>query len=313
MSAQPHISIAIPARNEGPRLASTIHAIARARTTNARLEFVIADDASTDDTEGHLRAAAHALLREPRIDIKVSRLETRHGVPGARNHAASLASGEILFITDAHVRFSSGWDAAVFEHLKPNRILAGSITEENTPFVGYGCRLVVPFMGTYWNKQKVARPAAVQIAACPATVIERKLFQRLGGYDPGMRIYGAAEPEFSVRAWLHGAQIMIVPQIQVQHRFKPKEERQEFLGEVRPFMVHNSIRFGLLYLSDPGSLQMLRYYSRKFPQVIQAAMKMVARSDVWRRRSALQRQRRHGFEWFVRTFKLRNQIGGDIL
>jgi glycosyltransferase involved in cell wall biosynthesis len=310
---QPDISFAIPARNEGPRLAETIHAIARARTTAARVEFVIADDASTDDTEGYLRAAAPELLREPRIDIKVARLDTRRGVPGARNHAASLASGEILFITDAHVRLSRGWDAAVFEHLRPNRIIAGTITEEHTPFVGYGCRLVVPFMGTYWNKEKVERPVAVQIAACPATALERRLFHEIGGYDPGMRIYGAAEPEFSVRAWLHGAQIMMVPQIQVQHRFKPKAERLEFLSEVRPFMVHNSIRFGLLYLSQAGSLQMLRYYSRKFPQVFQAAIQMVARSDVWRRRSVLQRRRRHGFEWFVRTFKLRNQIGGEIL
>ncbi len=310
---QPDISVVIPSRNEGPRLPGTIQAISRARTTDARVEFVIADDASTDDTEGHLRAATRELLREPRIDIKVSRLEKRRGVPGTRNHAASLANGEILFITDAHVRFSRGWDAAVFDHLKPNRVLAGSITEENTPFVGYGCRLVVPFMGTYWNKEKLKRPAPVQIAACPATVIERKLFQRLGGYDPGMYVYGAAEPEFSVRAWLHGAQVLIVPEIQVQHRFKPKAERMEFLGEVRPFMVHNSIRFGLLYLSDHGSLQMLRYYSRKFPQVFQAALKMVAESDVWRRKAVLERQRRHTFEWFVRTFKLKNQIGGEIL
>src|SRR5260370_19073123 len=221
----------MPARNEGPRLAATIQAISRARTTNARIEFVIADDASTDDTEGHLRAATGDLLREPRIDIKLSRLDMRQGVPGARNHAASIASAEILFITDAHVRFSHGWDSVVVENLKPNRILAGSITEENTPFVGYGCRLVVPFMGTYWNKGKIARPAPVQIAACPATVLKRTLFQRLGGYDPGMRIYGAAEPEFSVRAWLHGAEILIVPQIQAMHRFKQQAERQELMAE----------------------------------------------------------------------------------
>jgi glycosyltransferase involved in cell wall biosynthesis len=309
----PDISIIIPARNEGLRLAETIRGIARARATKARLEFVIADDQSSDDTEGHLRRAAAELLREPRIDIKVSRLDERQGVPGSRNRAAALASGEVLFITDAHVRFPRGWDRAVLDHIKPDRILAGAITEENTKFVGYGCRLVVPFMGTYWNREPIEKPVEVQIAACPATALQRALFQKLGGYDPGMCLYGAAEPEFSVRAWLHGAKIVAVPQLKVQHRFKPKAERQAFMGEARPFMVHNSIRFGLLYLSELGSLQMLRYYARKFPNLFEPAMKMVAASDVWRRRTALERQRKRPFTWFVRHFGLKNSIGGDVL
>src|SRR5580700_183626 len=100
------ISVLIPAHNEGPRLADTIMAIAQARVTDARLEFVIADDQSDDDTEGYLRAAADELLSQPRIDIHVSRLDERHGVPRARNHAASMATADILFITDAHVRVS---------------------------------------------------------------------------------------------------------------------------------------------------------------------------------------------------------------
>ena len=274
---------------------------------------MIADDQSSDDTEGHLRRAAAELLREPRIDIKVSRLDERHGVPGSRNRAAALASAEVLFITDAHVRFVQGWDRAVLDLIKPDCILAGAITEENTKFVGYGCRLVVPFMGTYWNREPIKEPVEVQIAACPATALHRTLFQKLGGYDPGMCLYGAAEPEFSVRAWLHGAKILAVPQLKVQHRFKPKAERQAFIGEVRPFMVHNSIRFGLLYLSEFGSLQMLRYYARKFPNLFEPAMKMVAASDVWRRRAALERQRKRPFTWFVRHFGLKDSIGGEVL
>lgn len=309
----PDISVTIPARNEGGRLVDTILSLARARTTGARLEFVIADDASDDDMEGALRASADQLLAEPGIDIKVSRLDERHGVPLSRNHAAALATGEVLFITDAHIRPSHGWDALVLEHIRPERMLAGAITEANTAFTGYGCRLVVPFMGTYWNREPVEKPTPVQIAACPATALPRRLFERLGGYDPGMQLYGAAEPEFSLRAWLHGAEIMLVPDLKVEHRFKPKAEREAFIGEVRPFMVHNSLRFGLLYLSEDGCMQLLRYQARKFPNLFSSAIQMVEDSDVWARREALEQQRQRPFEWFVQRFDLKDQIGGDLL
>jgi GT2 family glycosyltransferase len=168
-------------------------------------------------------------------------------------------------------------------------------------------------MGTYWNRDVVPQPAPVQIAACPATALPRALFERLGGYDEGMRLYGAAEPEFSLRAWLHGAEVLLVPGLRIEHRFKPKRERQEFLGEVRPFMVHNSLRFGLLYLSEPACLQLLRYNARKFPNLFDAAIRMVEASDVWQRRATLEKRQQRSFAWFVRHFGLRDQAGEAIL
>jgi len=315
MAESPAISVAIPARNEADAIVRTIRSIARARSSDARLEFLVVDDASTPERSAAaaLSAAADELLQEPRIDIRVCSLAERVGVPSARNQAAALATAEILFITDAHVRVSPGWDELVFQYLRPDSILAGTVTQAHTNFRGYGCRLVVPFMGTYWNRDPFEPLTPIQVAACPATILHRELFAQLGGYDPGMRVYGAAEPEFSVRAWLHGAEIYSLPQLTVEHRFKPPEERTPFLQETRPFMVHNSIRFGLLYLSRPGSLQMLRYYSRKFPSVFQPALQMVASSNVWERRAELERTQLHSFYWFVERFALKNQIDGPII
>lgn len=308
----PDISVVIPAHNEGPRLAQTLQSIAETRSTRARVEVVIADDQSDDDTEEYLRAAWPDLSRQPRLDVVVTRTPERSGVPRSRNHAARLASAEILFITDAHVRFPEGWDATVYKHLRPDRIVAGAVGEAASAFVGYGCQLVVPFMGTYWNKDPVTSPAPVQIAACPATALTRDLFQRLGGYDDGMIMYGAAEPEFSVRAWLSGAEIMLVPGLLVQHVFKPREERTAFIRQVRQSMVSNGLRFGLLYCSEAGALQLLRYYALKFPNLFREALATVEASDVWARRAQLEAQFEHPFSWFVDRFGLKDQAGGDI-
>jgi len=309
----PDISVVIPARNEGNRVAPTIQSIARARTTDARVEFIIVDDASTDDTTADLLVAAPQLLKEPRIDIHVHRLDEHSGIYNTRNHAAGFATGHILFGTDAHVRFSEGWDELVFEHVGPNRVLSGTTVQQGSPFRGYGCGLLIPFMGTYWNNGPVDGVAHVPVAPCHATVMTRDLFNRLGGYDSGMITYGAGEPELSVRAWLSGADVMVVSDLLVEHEFKPKAELDRFVSEVRPFWVHNCIRFGFLYLSELGCMQMLRYYSLEFPHLFTEALRRVNESDVWQRRNFLEERQQRPFRWLVDYFRMKDQAGGEVI
>jgi glycosyltransferase involved in cell wall biosynthesis len=305
--------VLIPARNEGKRIAPTIQSIARARTTDARVEFVIVDDASTDDTTANLVAAVPELLKERKIEARVYRLEEHSGIYRARNYAASMATADILFGTDAHVQFSRGWDEVVSRHIGPDRILAATILQKGSPFRGYGCDLLVPFMGTCWNSGPVDGSAHVPIAVCSGTVMTRELFDRLGGYDPGMIWYGAGEPELSVRAWLHGAEIFVMEDLQVEHEFKPEKELTEFIETVRPFWVHNCLRFGLLYLSELGCMQLLRFYSQAFPAAFAEALRRVNDSDIWERRSFLEEQRQRSFAWFVEYFGMKNQMGGEII
>jgi hypothetical protein len=76
--------------------------------------------------------------------------------------------------------------------------------------------------------------------------------------------------------------------------------------------VHNCLRFGLLYLSELGTLQLLRFHALRFPAVFAQALSMVNDSDVWERRKQLERSRTRSFEWFVHMFALKDQIGGEI-
>jgi glycosyltransferase involved in cell wall biosynthesis len=309
---QPDISVLIPARNEDRRIGETIQAIARARTTGARVEFVVVDDASEDECIGRLIATVPQLLDEPNIDICVSCMLEHSGVYRARNEAAVHATADILFMTDAHVRFSRGWDRLVLEHIRPDRVLSATVVPQGGEARGYGCKLVVPFMGTHWNYEPVEGIAPVQIAPCNGTALTRSLFEQLGGYDQGMLVYGAGEPEFSLRAWLHGAEIYAVGELEVEHRFKPQDEMLDFIAGVRQYWVHNCLRFGLLYLSELGCMQLLRYYTQNFPNVTPAALAMIDQSDVWQRRAYLEGQRKRSFSWFVERFGLTDQLGRDI-
>jgi glycosyltransferase involved in cell wall biosynthesis len=308
----PEISVLVPARNEGSRLAPTIEAIAGARTTEASLEFVIVDDASNDGTVENLVSAVPRLLAHPRLDIRVCRVARHEGIYAARNRAARLARGELLLMTDAHVCFSRGWDWYVMRHAAEDRILAGTVADEASDFRGYGCGLLVPSMGTAWNTTPIDGLVPVQVAPCAATVIPRALFHRLGGYDPGMLVYGAGEPEFSVRAWLQDAEIFAAPGLEVHHRFKSRPEFARFVSSVHLQWLHNCLRFALLYLSPAGCLQVLRYFARSSDQFSRGA-DLVRRSDVWERRRRLEEVRVRPFDWFVERFALRNEAGGPVV
>lgn len=307
------ISVVIPAHNERWQVAQTIRNIARARTTDARVEFVVVDDASQDGTSEALISAAPELLEEPRIDVQLEGLEARAGVFGALNRGAEVTTSDLLFFTDAHVEFSTGWDEQILRQIEPNLILAGTTVDKSTGNRGYGCHLLVPFMSTGWNLDLWEEPRHLPIATCGATVLPRELFQRLGGYDAGMRIYGAGEPEFSVRAWLEGADIELLPDLEVAHEFKSSEELDSFLQSIGPMWVHNNLRFGLLYLSELGCLQLLRFYARAYPEVFPEALELIDGSDVWERRALLEERRERPFDWFIEFFGVTDQIGGKIM
>ncbi|WP_426445469.1 glycosyltransferase [Paenibacillus sp. S-38] len=308
MPIKPMISIILPVRNEGDRIARTLQSIADNRITDCELEFVVVDDASDVPLSAELPVSA------PRAVLRVLRLEQQAGVPGARNYGARAAAGDILFITDAHVEFSRGWDVEVFRHLDDGRILGATICDTVSSFRGYGCSLIVPFMGTQWNREKPAGGTPnIQIASAAGTVLPRALFEKLGGYDSGMRLYGGAEPEFSVRAWLSGAEIVSVPELHIHHRFKTKPEIERFLTDLKPHMLHNNLRFGLLYLSELACLQMLRYYAVLYPEFIREAVSQVEAGDFRERRAALEASFEHDLSWFIRRFSVLDQAGAEIL
>lgn len=296
----------MPARNESGRVQEAIQSVASSRETLISCEIVVVDDASIDGCCDRLTVDA------PNLELRVVRSVSQVGVARARNLGAAAACGEILFVTDSHVQLRPGWDRLLLDNVSPRRIAAATIADRMSGFRACGCSLIVPFMGTRWNRRALGEDRMVQIASSAGTGIRRDVFWRIGGYDEGMKVYGAAEPEFSVRAWLSGVEIVSVNELEVAHQFKTRPERNKFLRRCRAYMVHNNLRFGLLYLGQSGVLQMLRHYSMIFPRHMRNACRMLEESDVWYRQSMLRRSLKFDFLWFIRRFNLRDQSGNEI-
>ncbi|MEP6950689.1 MAG: glycosyltransferase [Ginsengibacter sp.] len=299
---EPAISVIMPARNEGSRVAKAITSLASGRSTPFYMEFVIIDDASDD---GCCEGLENLLTIERDVaSVQVIRIDRWCGIPYARNLGASYARAPILFITDANVEARAGWDVPVFRDLRPGRALCATIADKNSPWRGYGCVLDLASMSINWLPDPHAFKGHVPVSPCTGTVIHSELFRRLGGYDTAMPVYGAAEPEFSVRFWLYGGEIISCPDLILFHRFRPPEERTPFLEQIEFLQTKNYLRFGLLYQDEKGIVRLLDHWSRAEPNHFSEALQQVEQGDVWERRRHLRESLSRDFAWYTQHFSL---------
>ncbi len=306
LDEQPLISVVIPARNEGQVLRTTIASAIAGRSRLFPLQVVVVDDASGDRSCEQLQSLYE---KEPGARVDVVRLGSWSGVPFARNAGAAAAQAETLFITDANVQFPANWDAHVWPCLRPNRVLCTGIADANSSFRAYGGTLHIPSMTFSWLRTPGVYGGYVPLSPCAGTILSADLFRRVGGYDTAMPVYGAAEPEFSVRVWLAGAEIVSVPELMLQHRFRPASERRPFLEGIQLVQLQNYLRLGLLYLDRPRVIQLFRHYMVREPLLFSQALQKVWCSDVWLRRDVLARTLPLRFDSFVHRFGLRDAYG----
>lgn len=303
---KPVISIIMPARNEGARVVKAINTFASGRSTSFHLEFVIIDDASDD---GCCTGLEDLLTWEhDAASVRVIRLEQWSGIPYARNLGAAYAKGPILFITDANVKACTGWDLPVFRDLRPGRALCATIGDAYSSWRGCGFLLDLSSMGINWLPDPFIYKGYIPISPCTGTVLHSDLFRRVGGYDTAMPVYGAAEPEFSVRLWLYGAEIVSCPDLILLHRFRPHEERKPFLEQIEFIQTMNYLRFGLLYHDKKGIVKLLNHWARAAPKHFADALQQVEAGGVWERRQHLKETLSRDFSWYVKYFNPGNSL-----
>ena len=164
-------SVVIPARNEEkvlPRLLDTVEAARRAYRGGAeRVEVVVADNVSTDETAEVARAKG----------ARVVRVEKR--VIGAvRNGGAREASGEVLVFVDADIRMHPGTFDAIDAALVTGRIVGGA-TGVRLERMSAGLALTyATLMPMVWLMRMDTGP----------TFCLRSDFEAIGGYDESLLV-----------------------------------------------------------------------------------------------------------------------------
>ena len=211
----PRVSVVVPVRNGARTLPRTLAALAALEPMPDELVFV--DNGSTDDTRARLEAFAAA---GPRAKVLVLG-EARRGASVARNTGTRAATGEVIAFTDADCCPRRDWLAALVAPLADATVGAVAGRLHSTPPAG-----VVEAFSSLFTLQLPAAAArhtrwTPWAGGFPTAnlAVRRTLFERIGGFDESVAIYGE-DYDLCARLYVAGAAIVYTPAAGVEHQHR---------------------------------------------------------------------------------------------
>ena len=282
------LSVVIISRNEGAELRATIDGLLRTLPKRGR-EIIVVDDGSTDGST--------AFLEDVR-EIRLFRTDGI-GVANARNFGASRAGGDVILFCDAHMRLPARWRRALLEPLESPRVGAvapGVYSVAEPERRGFGLYLSGPGLDAQWKHKPGTKPSPVPVLPGCFLAMRRDVFAATGGFDCGMRQLGGNDNELSLRLWLLGYELLIVPGIEVGHLFRTTIPFDATWAAV----VHNRLRTAFVHFGRERIervVRALREYA-SFP----SGLAMAVEGDPFARRAHLLAERRRTDDWFFEFF-----------
>jgi glycosyltransferase involved in cell wall biosynthesis len=217
------LSVVIPVLNDPVEIVSTIRSIKD--TASSVFEVIVVDDASDQPV----------IL--PWNDVKIVRNTQRMGVSWSRDLGASIATGDVMLITDSHMRFTPSWYPKITEYFK-NRGMdtayCASCLGLDANHMDLSCHLgayhgaTVSFYSQEHNeifegKWIPARshfddyPLGCFMGAC--YFVPLAWFRKVRGLGM-LKMWGSEEPYLSLKLWLAGCNIRYARDVQIGHKFR---------------------------------------------------------------------------------------------
>eukprot|EP00178_Gracilaria_changii_P020190 TRINITY_DN586_c0_g1_i1.p1 TRINITY_DN586_c0_g1~~TRINITY_DN586_c0_g1_i1.p1 ORF type:complete len:621 (-),score=86.71 TRINITY_DN586_c0_g1_i1:2772-4634(-) len=232
----PTTSVVIVFYNEPlSTLLRSVHSVLNRTPQRLLTEIILVDDGSDSGAPWLLQGAQldqHIALL-PKIVL--ARLKGRHGLMAARNSGASLASGETITFLDCHVEVGPGWLQPLMARIAEgmtegvNHVVVPSIDNIDADTFAY-TKGGIDVLSHTWgltqtgmsssHDQNGSKPVKTPIMAGGLLSLSTAYFDKLGYYDPEMRMWGGEEMEISFRIWLCGGTIEWVPCSRVGHVFR---------------------------------------------------------------------------------------------
>ncbi|HEX7880714.1 MAG TPA: glycosyltransferase [Candidatus Eisenbacteria bacterium] len=167
----PFVSVVVPVLNGGKHLGELLRSLAALDWPADRLEILVVDNGSTDDTAEQARAAGVTLLSEP-----------ERGASRARNRGIREARGEIVAFTDADCLVTRRW-------------IRGVTAPFQDPVVGGVGGRIETYRPTTLAERYAARIGHLDVerhlshptfpfAPTANAAFRRDVFEKIGGFDP---------------------------------------------------------------------------------------------------------------------------------
>ena len=236
----PLISVVIPAHNEQEVIGRAIRAVLA--NSYPRKEVIVAVDSSTDGTA----KTASGFGKKVRV-IRVN----KRCASGARNAGAKIAKGDVVAFVDADQIMAKTYLVAVAKGYKSGAKLMGVRRIKKTG----GSGLVSRYFDKLWGfmpdrriEYKAAGKPDLRRLPSYVFVFDRKLFEKIGGYDE--RIFYFEDGDLTERALAQEKRMLYDPAI-LEYSIDPGTYSEVFLQSVNGGRgIVSMFRIGRMGLSD---------------------------------------------------------------
>lgn len=210
------LSVIVPCYNSAGYLEKLLRALQKQTLTKEKLEIIIVDDGSTDQTASLLANYPFTYL-----------FQKNKGAGAARNLGAKKAKGEIFLFVDSDCVVSKNWAEKHLENHEKYQdfaIIGGGVKKpKESSLIGWS-----DFFSSWFNAHEDLKKHEVKEYLPSLNLsVERKAFDRIGGF--WQKKMTGEDVDFCFRARRAGMKILFDPSLAVYH------QSPGFLG----FFKHN--------------------------------------------------------------------------
>jgi len=235
----PKTSVVIVFHNEGwTPLLRTVHSVVNRTPSKLLKEVVMFDDFSD---KPHLGQKLEQYLESTfGTLVKLYRAAKREGLINARSMGARFSTGDVIVFLDAHCEVGPNWLPPLVSRIAFNRTIMTVPIVDSIDWDTFAYRSTYAtgklFRGIFewgflYKENEVpererrrhlhfSEPYASPTHAGGLFAIDREFFLKLGGYDPGLLIWGGENYELSFKIWMCGGSIEWVPCSHVGHVYR---------------------------------------------------------------------------------------------
>ncbi|XP_046665615.1 N-acetylgalactosaminyltransferase 6-like isoform X2 [Homalodisca vitripennis] len=228
----PSVSVIVPFHNEHwSTLLRTAWSVINRSPAHLLKEIILVDDFSSKE---HCKKPLDDYVAAHLPKVKVIHLPKRDGLIRARLAGARVATGEVLIFLDSHTEANVNWLPPLLEPIAEDYrtcvcplidVIAYETFEYRAQDEGgrgafdwefYYKRL--PLLPE--DLRNPTEPFKSPVMAGGLFAISTKFFWELGGYDPGLNIWGGEQYELSFKIWQCGGRMFDAPCSRVGHIYR---------------------------------------------------------------------------------------------
>jgi GT2 family glycosyltransferase len=254
-----NVSIVIPNWNGRELLAEYFPSVVSAAeeyraATNAAVEIVLVDDASTDNSVDWLKKKYndHDL-------VEILELGTNVGFLRAVNKGFEMAQHELVFLLNSDVRAEAGCIDPLVRHFDDANVFAvccraGRINSDRLDGGGKVGRFERGFWRVFLNYEAIPSEAGFELISFYGsggyTIYDRSKWEMLGGFQDCLAPNYWEDVEICYRAWKRGWKVLYEPTSEVMHKGSATIGKKIRRKEVVVSTERNRLLFQWINLHD---------------------------------------------------------------